>query len=57
MKDKEAAAILTELLKKPGLSASEKEALSAAVGILSWTSLAESRLEARKKKRQQDVEW
>lgn len=51
MNHKEASAILIKLLDKPGLSPEEKEALSTAVGVLAWTSLAQSRVQSLKAKR------
>jgi hypothetical protein len=57
MKDKEAIAILAKLLNKKSLSAQEKEAIKAAIGVLSWTSLAESKIKAQKAKREKNVEW
>ncbi len=56
MEDKEAAEILLKLLKKPSLSAKEKEAISSAIGVLSWTALAKSGAKARRAKREKD-EW
>lgn len=50
MDDKKAAGILIGLLKKYSLAGEEKEAVENAIGILSWTSLAQSRLKARKEK-------
>ena len=44
MDDKEAAEILIALSKKAAVNAREKEALAAAIGVLSWTALAKSRL-------------
>jgi len=50
MDDKKAAEILIGLLKKYSLTGEEKEAVENAIGILSWTSLAQSRVKARKEK-------
>ena len=50
MDDKKAAEILIGLLKKYSLAGVEKEAVENAIGILSWTSLSQSRLKARKEK-------
>jgi hypothetical protein len=50
MDDKMAANILIGLLKKYSLKGEEKEAVESAIGILSWTSLAQSRIKARKAK-------
>ena len=57
MNDKEAANILIKLLEKDLLSAEEKEAVSAAIGILSWTSLSESRIKNLKNKRDKIAKW
>ena len=50
MDDKQAAEILIGLLKKNSLTGEEKEAVENAIGILSWTSLAQSRAKAKKEK-------
>lgn len=57
MEDKEAIEILMSLLKKSRLSAKEREAISSAIGVLSWTALASSRAKARKAKREKNTEW
>ncbi len=44
MDDKEAAEVLTGLVKAHPLSGEEKEAVLAAIGVLSWTKFAESRI-------------
>jgi len=44
MQDKEAAKILMRMGDKHALSDEEKEAVSAAIGILSWTALGQSRI-------------
>lgn len=51
MKDKEAIDILLKLLKDKRLNKTEKGAISSAIGVLSWTSLAESRIKSIKDKR------
>ncbi|MCL5435763.1 MAG: hypothetical protein M1275_01650 [Patescibacteria group bacterium] len=51
MDHKQAAKILVELVKRGRLSAKEKEAVLTAIGVLSWSYLAETRLEVRKAKR------
>jgi hypothetical protein len=51
MEDKKAAEILIDMVKKYPLEASEKEAISEAIGILSWSSLAQSRLKNLKSRR------
>ena len=48
MKDKKAIDILMRMLDRRSFNAEEKEAISAAIGILSWTSLAESKIKERK---------
>lgn len=57
MKDKEAVKILMKMLKKPSLGVKEKEAILAAVGILSWTSLSEGQIKAQRARREKDIEW
>ena len=57
MDDKKAAAILMGLLDNPALSGKEKEAVKAAIGILSWTSLSQSRIKARKAKLDKSTKW
>ncbi|MBI4779494.1 hypothetical protein HY797_03525 [Candidatus Falkowbacteria bacterium] len=57
MEDKKAIIILMNLLKKASLKAEEKKAVSAAIGILSWTSLSQSRIKALKAKRDKSVKW
>lgn len=49
--DKKTIEILTSLLQNGILSNEEDEAVRSAIGILSWTSLAASRLKAIKAKR------
>ena len=56
MEDKQAIKILMELVKKYPLTVEEKEAVSNAVGILSWTALSESRIKGLKAKRDKDKE-
>lgn len=57
MNDKKAVEILISLLKKYSFSDEEKEALSAAIGVLSWTALAESRAKAKKDKINKSAKW
>ncbi len=45
------------LLEKNILNEDEKEALKAAIGTLSWTALAGSRLKKQKDKRDKSVKW
>jgi hypothetical protein len=56
MEDKKALAILVKMAQKYPLEPEEKEALSEAVGILSWTSLSESRIRNIKEKRKNDLD-
>ena len=57
MEDKEAIAVLLKLLDKPSLSAKEKEAISSAIGVLSWTALAGNRAKVRRAKREKEIKW
>ena len=57
MKDKEAVNILTKMLGRYSFSTEEKEAIAAAIGVLSWTSLADSKIKERKAKRERNIEW
>jgi len=57
MEDKKAADILIKLLKKYSLNAEEKEAVSSAIGVLSWTSLSQNRIKALKAKREKSARW
>jgi hypothetical protein len=57
MEHKEAIAILISLLDKRSLDAEEKEAVNTAIGVLSWTTLAKSRIKAQKAKRDKSTEW
>ncbi|MEI6296530.1 MAG: hypothetical protein WCO84_02670 [bacterium] len=56
MKDKEAATILLNLAQKYPLTKEEKEAISSAIGILSWSSLAEGRIKSIKKNQKKNLE-
>lgn len=51
MESKQAANILIKMLESYPLSEEEKEAVSAAIGILSWTMLSDSRMKAQRVKR------
>lgn len=57
MDDKKAAVILIKLLKKRSLNNQEREAISIAIGILSWTSLSKSRVKTLKARQDKSVEW
>lgn len=56
MEDKKAIDILLKMLDERSLSADEKEAISAAIGVLSWTSLAESGIRNKKAHKDRDIE-
>jgi len=51
MDHQKASAILMKLLAKKLLGAEEKEAVSTALGVLAWTSLAQSKIRAMGSKR------
>lgn len=53
MTDKEVIALLMNLRSKYPLTDEELEAISNAIGILSWSTLAESRIKSRKAKRKE----
>lgn len=55
MEHKKAIEVLMNLRKKRSLTEEEKEAISLTIGILSWTSLAKTRLKLRKEKREKDA--
>jgi len=55
MDHKQAALSLVNLLKKEFLTHEEKEALGIAIGVLSWTALAKSRIKNLKAKRDWDT--
>lgn len=57
MEYKEAMNVLQELVKKGILTDSEKEAVTTAIGILSWSSLSKGVVKARKEKRDKSLEW
>ena len=57
MEYKKAIAILTSLLDRHPLNAEEKEAVTTAIGILSWGALAQSKLKVQKAKRDKSTEW
>jgi hypothetical protein len=57
MDHKEAMKILQELVKKGTLTETEREAVTTAIGILSWTSLSKGVAKARKEKRDKSLEW
>lgn len=57
MDDKKAIEILLRLLDKYPLDNEEKEAVHSAVGVLSWTSLSQSRIRAKKAKKEKSAKW
>jgi|APLow6443716910_1056828.scaffolds.fasta_scaffold1872655_1 hypothetical protein len=57
MEEKKAVVVLNRLLKKDILEPEEKEAVSAAIGLLSWNALAKSRLKALKTRKTKSTEW
>ncbi len=59
MEHKEAIVILKSMLDKHPLNAEEKEAVTTAIGMLSWGALSKSRLKVLKAKRDKgkNTEW
>ena len=57
MEYQKAIAILKNLIEKQSLDAEEKEALMTAIGVLSWGSLAKSKIKALKAKREKSTQW
>ena len=57
MEYQKAIAILKSLLEKHSLNTEEKEAVMTAIGVLSWGSLAKSKIKALKAKREKSTEW
>lgn len=57
MDHQKAIAVLQSLLEKRSLDAEEKEAVTTAIGILSWTALAKSRVKAQKARRDKGTKW
>ena len=51
MEHKQAISVLIKILNKPELNAEEKEAVTTAIGVLGWASLAKARVKAIKAKR------
>jgi hypothetical protein len=51
MNDKKTIEILQRILERYSLSKEEQEAVRSAIGILAWTSLAETRLAQRGERR------
>ncbi len=56
MDHKEAIEILIKMLDTHPVSAEEKQAVLTAIGVLGWTSLAQSKIKARKAKREKGFE-
>ena len=56
MEHKKATDILIRLLDKHALDTEEKEAVMTAIGVLGWTSLSKSRINAIKTKRDRKYE-
>lgn len=57
MEYQKALSILKNLLDRHPLDAEEKEAVTTAIGVLSWGSLSQSRTKAQKTKRAKSAEW
>jgi hypothetical protein len=57
MEYQEAIAVLKSMLDRHSLDDEEKEAVMAAIGVLSWGSLSKSKIKARKAKRDKSIEW
>ena len=57
MEYQEAIAVLKSLLDRHSLDAEEKEAVMTAIGVLSWGSLAKSKIKALKAKRDKSTQW
>lgn len=57
MEYQNAIAILQNLLDRHPLNIEEKEAVTTAIGILSWGALSKSKIKVRKAKRDKGTEW
>ena len=57
MDDKKIAIILMGFLEKYPLNDEERKAIKSAIGILSWASLAESRIKNKKDKLDKSAKW
>ena len=57
MEHQKAIEVLTKVLNKHPLTDEEKEAVMTAIGLLSWGSLAKSRIKNLKAKREKSKEW
>ena len=54
MNDKETIAVLQGLLERGVLTPEESEAVRSAIGVLSWTALAESRIKGLRVKKDRE---
>jgi len=54
---KKATEVLIELIKKPVLTAKEKEAVETAVGVLAWAALSKSAIKKLKDKKDKSARW
>jgi hypothetical protein len=57
MDHQKAVDVLKSLLEKHPLDAEEKEAVLAAIGLLSWAALGKSRMKGPREKREKAGEW
>ena len=57
MEYKQAISILKSLMDRHPLAAEEREAVMTAMGVLSWGSLAKSKMKAQNAKRDKSTEW
>ena len=57
MDSKKTIETLMKLQGKPSLLKDEKEAVSSAIGILSWISLSKNRLKKIKEQKAKDSHW
>jgi hypothetical protein len=57
MEHEKAVSVLKSLLDKNLLDDEEKEAVLAAIGLLSWAALGKTRMKALKNRREKSAEW
>jgi len=57
MEYQKAVDVLKSLLDKPQLNTEGKKTVMTAIGLLSWGSLAKSKLKAQKAKRDKSTRW
>lgn len=57
MEHKKATEVLIKLLTNGNLNKIENEAVKTAIGVLSWTALAKSRMKSLKAKRERDIKY